>query len=300
VRIRFPVILAAAVLIGSPLNAETVRVASYNLRNYTATDRVVDKAWTPDYPKPEEEKDALRAVILAVRPDVIVFEEMGPPAYVEELRLDLERSGLLYPYSVHFEADDKDRCLAALSKIPFEKVNKITDMSFTVAGEKRSVKRGLLSLSFTTKGRGWTLYGAHIKSRYGLERDAHTNTQDRCGEAMAIRNRIQALEGKGTASMWILVGDMNDTPGSGVWNRLTEKSDKKLGVDLRPTDSHGEAWTYYYKAHDTYERIDMLLASGTMAKLIPEGGAKIFDGPEAAKASDHRLVYTDIVFPDGK
>ena len=290
--------LVFALLAAIPLRAEIVRVASYNVRNYTATDRMEDGGWTPDAPKPEAEKDALRAVIRTVHPDVIVFEEMGPPGYLEELRLDLASEGLVYPYSAHLEAADPDRHVAALSKIPFVKVGKYADLFYTVAGEKFLVKRGLLSLTFVTQGREWTLYGAHLKSRVGAQQDERKNTQERNGEAGAIRNRIGRDQPAG--SLWMLAGDMNDSPGGGAWNRLTEKSEQRLGVDLRPVDSHGEVWTYNYARKDTYERIDMLLASEKLDALVVKGSAKICDAPQAAEASDHRMIYVDLDFPDAK
>jgi endonuclease/exonuclease/phosphatase family metal-dependent hydrolase len=293
-------LLAAFLLFALALSAraEVVRVASFNLRNYTATDRIVDKSWTPDYPKDEDEKTAAREIILSVRPDIIVFEEMGPAEYLEELRLDLAREGMDYPYSAHMVAEDKERCLAALSRIPFEKVEKITDMSFTSAGEKFAVKRGLLALTFKTDGNEWTIYGAHIKSRYGSAGEAEANSRERIGEANAIRSRIQKIYKKADAPFWMLAGDMNDMPGSSVWKRLTVKGEKHLGVDLRPVDSRGESWTYYYKKADSYERIDMMLASEALAREVMPESAKIYDGPEAEKASDHRMIYVDLEFKE--
>jgi len=300
-------LLTAFLLFAAALavRAESIRVASFNLRNYTATDRVVDKSWTPDYPKAEDEKTAVREILLSVRPDLLVFQEMGPAEYLEELRLDLAREGLNYPYSAHMVAEDKERCLAALSRIPFEKVEKITDMSFTISGEKMAVKRGLLALSFKTDGREWTIFAAHIKSRYTKAGDVEANSRERIGEANAIRSRINKIYKKADSPLWMLAGDMNDAPGSSVWKRLTEKSGKALGVDLRPVDSRGESWTYCYKKMDTYQRIDMLLASEALGCAAKEKSAKIYDGPEAGKASDHRMVYVDLDFasvpkPSGK
>ena len=275
-------------------NADVVRVASFNLRNYTASDRMVDKKWTPDYPKDEDEKTAVREILLSVRPDIVMFQEMGPPEYLEEFRLDLAREGLRYEYSAHMIAVDNVRCLAALSKIPFEKVEKITDMGFTVSGEKMAVKRGLLALTFKTDGREWTIYDAHIKSRYSKSGEKEANSRERIGEANAIRSRLNKIYKKAHSPLWLLVGDMNDTPGSSVWKRLTVKSGKSLGVDLRPVDSRGESWTYRYAKMDTYQRIDMMLASDALSGAVKENSAKVYDGPEADKASDHRMVYVDL------
>jgi len=277
------------------LNAEIVRVASFNVRNYNVCDHIIDGIWTPKYPKPEEEKTALRTILRAVNPDVVVFQEMGPSEFLEELRHDLAKEGLDYPYSAHMVALDEDRCLCALSRIPFAGVTRHTDLTYSVSKIKHGVKRGLLALSFSTQGRAWTLYDAHLKSRYGSDKDPVGNRKEREGEAMAIRNRIAKDANNG---FWMLAGDMNDTPGTGTWRKLSRKYGKPLGVDLRPLDSNGEPWTYNFASRDIYERIDMLLCSTALSNFIVEGSAHIYDGPGANEASDHRLVYMELNFPD--
>lgn len=298
--IRFFLLIIVFLTVSPLASATVLRVASWNIRNYTSTDRYLGKeeGWNPDYPKPEAEKDALRTVMLAVRPDIIVFQEMGPEGYLEELRLDLARAGLDYPYSAYMVAGDPERCLAALSNVPFCEVRREGDLSFTVAGESYCVKRGLLALVFETNGLRWTLYDAHLKSRISKAAEEGLNNRIRAGEATAVRNRIQKEQG--ADSFWMLAGDMNDTPSSSVWNRLTKKSGNELGIDLKPADSHSEYWTYYYNKKDSYERIDLLMASLPMmgAGIIPEN-AKIYDGSDASQASDHRMVYVDLFFSDG-
>jgi hypothetical protein len=38
---------------------ETIRIASYNLKNYLIMDRLVEGQWRKDYPKPEAEKSII-------------------------------------------------------------------------------------------------------------------------------------------------------------------------------------------------------------------------------------------------
>ncbi|MBN1403468.1 MAG: endonuclease/exonuclease/phosphatase family protein, partial [Opitutales bacterium] len=263
----------------------------YNVRNYNVCDRVVDGAWTPAYPKPEVEKAALRAVLREVSPDVVMLQEMGGAAFLEELRQDLSAEGLLYPFSVSMLADDDERCLCILSKLPFAAILEHKELPFTVRGEKMSVRRGLLGVTFLSDaGREWRLYNAHLKSRYGSDKDPLGNRLEREGEARAVRERIL----KDGAELWLLGGDMNDTPGTGTWRRLCGKGGEKTGVDLRPLDSNGECWTYFYSSQDTYERIDMLLCSPLLFPALEAGSAKICDSEKAMQASDHRLVYVDM------
>ncbi|HNX04482.1 MAG TPA: hypothetical protein PKI32_03230, partial [Opitutales bacterium] len=117
-------------------------------------------------------------------------------------------------------------------------------------------------------------------------------------EAEALRNAMLARAGNdGDSARWLLAGDTNDEPGGAVWKRLTSKGGASIGIDLRPADGRGEYWTYYFSSRDSYERIDILMASEAMSRSIPKDSPRICDDP-AMKASDHRMLYTDLVFPD--
>ena len=73
-----PVLAAWLLLTVTPsARAERLTVATYNLENYLSTDRMVEGTYHHDYPKPETEKTALRAVIKSLNADVIAFQEMG-------------------------------------------------------------------------------------------------------------------------------------------------------------------------------------------------------------------------------
>jgi hypothetical protein len=100
----------------SGLKAEVVRVATYNVRNYLEVNRWADGRYRPNFPKPEEEKQALRAVILSVRPDILVIQEMGTGPYLEELQADLKEEGLDLPFAYVAEGADEDRHVALLSR----------------------------------------------------------------------------------------------------------------------------------------------------------------------------------------
>ena len=109
---------------------ETVRLATYNLRNYLSMDRHIEGLWRQDYPKPEHEKKIVRDIIKEVSADIIALQELGDIFYLEELRSDLQLDGLDYPYLVHMKGEDDLRHIGILSKIkPFE-VRKHTDLNF--------------------------------------------------------------------------------------------------------------------------------------------------------------------------
>ena len=81
-----------------PSSLSALTIASYNLENYLVTDRMIDGRYRKEYPKPEVEKRALRANIIAVNPDILAVQEIGDLPYLEELQRDLARDGLSYPY----------------------------------------------------------------------------------------------------------------------------------------------------------------------------------------------------------
>ena len=115
----------------SAANAETLTVATYNLENYGPADRMTEAGYRKDYPKPEAEKRALRAVIRRLSADVLVVQEMGPAPYLEELRRDLKTECCDFPFTALAVAADADRHLAILSKRPLKAVKTHTDLQFS-------------------------------------------------------------------------------------------------------------------------------------------------------------------------
>lgn len=288
--------LLFALLLPALCGAQVVRVASWNVRNYNGADRIAGGAWTPAAPKGEDEKAALRRALEAVRPDVVVFQEMGPPGYLEELRRDLAREGLDYPYSAHMTAADPERCLAALSRLPMDNVEKFDRLTYRFGGADHLVRRGVLALSFTTNGRAWRLYDFHLKSRESAALGDSATARERLSEAEAVRTLLVSRENAPGApqGLWLAAGDVNDSPGGSVWKRLTTIEKRPVGKDLRPLDARGESWTYTLVSRDSYERVDLLLSSPMLASLRKAGEPGL--AGDAPEASDHRMLYADFDF----
>ena len=80
-------------------------------------DRYIEGSWRKDYPKPEHEKQIVRAIIKEVSADIIALQELGNISYLEELRSDLKLDGFDYPYLVHMKGEDDLRHVGILSKI---------------------------------------------------------------------------------------------------------------------------------------------------------------------------------------
>src|ERR1041385_8218217 len=76
----------------NPVQAETFRVATYNVESY------VDEAVAGRAVKSAEARAKVRESILALKPDVLALEEMGSVNALEELRASLKTNGLDFPF----------------------------------------------------------------------------------------------------------------------------------------------------------------------------------------------------------
>jgi endonuclease/exonuclease/phosphatase family metal-dependent hydrolase len=277
-----------------------VRIATYNVRNYLSTNRIVDGQYKTDWPKPEAEKTALRAVIRQAHPDVLALEEMGDAKELEELRRDLAAEGADYPYSALVSAADPDRHVAVLSRVPFAKVQKYEDVEYKLGQGSEKVKRGLLEADFVTAGQAWAFYAVHLKSRLNEEGDPNDplSANRREGEAHALRDLIRKQQPLLAGALVAVVGDFNDTRDSVPLRRFLELDGKPLLHLVPAADSRGQTWTFTYPHADTYERIDFVLLSAALLPWQKDAGT-VVDIPESEQASDHRLVWVDLAFPAG-
>ncbi len=282
-------------LAASSGRAETLTVATYNIENYGPADRVTEMGFRKDYPKPEAEKRALRAVIRTLNADVLVLQEMGSQAYLDELRRDLKAEGLDYPQAALAAAGDADRHVALLSRRPLKNVVTHTDLDFAYLGGRESVKRGLLEATVATAAGDVTIFAVHLKSRFTERPDDPSCEIRRAGEATAIRDRVLKRFPSPAAARFLVVGDCNDTKASKALEHL-EKRGKTDIVELLPAaDSRGDTWTHDYRREETYTRVDHILVSPGLRQTVQGGAARIFDGDGVRAASDHRPVAVTLV-----
>ncbi len=272
----------------------TLRLATYNIRNYNSINRQIDGGYKPDWPKPEAKKTALRAVIRAAHPDILALEEMGLEPELEELRRDLAAEGLTYTYSALVHGPDPDRHVALLSRVPFAAVHPHESISYKNGGVEKMVSRGLLEVDLVTNGRPWALYVVHLKSRLDTAGDPQSATQ-RDGEARVVRDVVRQEQPLATGLVAV-VGDFNDARDSPPLKRFTELDGKPLLTISPDADSRGETWSSAYARADEYDRSDYILLSPALVPLQKAPGG-IEDVPESETASDHRLIWVDLVFP---
>ncbi len=281
-------LFAAKVFAAAPA---TLTVATYNVENYTLANRVADGVYRQDYPKPEAEKAALRAVIRRLNADVLALQEVGGPPYLAELQRDLKGAGLDYPYAAVLEAADDVRHVAVLARVPLKSVVRHTNLTFKYLGGVATVKRGLLEVRLAVGGSEWTVFVVHLKSKLTERPDDPEAALERAGEAEAVRDRVLQLFPDPASAKFLIVGDCNEARDERPVRALLARGKTVIAEWLPATDSRGEGWSYFYKKDGSYTRIDHVLVSPGLRPQVVT--ARIEDAPETLQASDHRpLVVT--------
>lgn len=275
----------------------TIRVASFNLANYLVTDRMVEGVYRFGYPKPEVEKAAVRGAIVEVAPDILAVQEIGDSGFVRELQDDLRQEGIDYPYATWLDGPDEDRHLAVFSRLPMVEVIPHSNLEFTYFGEPEKVKRGVLEVVFESGAGRWRLFNLHLKSRYTDRSDDPQSETRRVEEAMTVRELIRSRleESSGEEPPILLLGDFNDTRGSRTLKRFLQINGRPFLHEIPCLDSRGERWTHYYGREDVYSRVDYILASPAMVPWVAGDAGTVVDDPAFRTASDHRMIYVDLV-----
>jgi endonuclease/exonuclease/phosphatase family metal-dependent hydrolase len=294
--------LLGGILFGPQVSgrAETLTVATYNIENYGVADRMTDEGYRKEYPKPEAEKQALRAVIRRLKADVLLLQEVGGPAYLEELRRDLKAEGLDYPQAYVLEGNDPDRHVAVLSRRPFKAVVPHPDLEFPYFKTKERVKRGLLELTLFTAGGEVTLFAVHLKSRFTDRPDDPQSAQRRVGEATAIRDAVLERFPDPATARFLILGDCNDGKTGKAVQRLMRRGKTAVAQLLPAADGRGESWTHAYRKEETYSRVDHILVSPGLRAAVVGGAARIYDQPGVREASDHRPVVVTLELAEAK
>ena len=278
------------VLLVGVARADTLTIATYNIENYTAANRMTEAGYRKDYPKPELEKQALRKVICSLNADLLVLQEVGPAAYLEELRRDLKADGLDYPHAVLLDGPDADRHVALLARRAPKIIRQYPGLEFTYFGAREKVKRGLLEATFATAAGDLTLFALHLKSRFTDRPDDPQSAIRRAGEATAVRDAVLRRFPEPATAKFLILGDCNDARNATPIQHLLKRGKIEIARLLPAADARGETWTHVYRKEDSYSRVDHILVSPGCWAAATDGLARIYDGPSVREASDHRPV----------
>lgn len=294
----FPLLMALSCWIVITVRAETFRVAAYNLENYL--DRPTESRKNVKSPAA---KAKIRETILALKPDVIAFEEIGSLSALLELRDALKTDGLDLPHYELVTGWDTNIHVAVLSRFPMTvRHPHITD-GYLLNGRRFHVSRGFSEVDLKVNDHyEFTLIGAHLKSRRPVPEG--DEAEMRLAEARILRGLVNKKLTANPKANLIVLGDLNDTYDAKPIKEIIGRGKTKL-VDTRPAERNGDnlphptnphysprniTWTHYYGVEDTYSRIDYLLLSPAMAREWVKDETYIPAIPNWGIGSDHRPV----------
>jgi endonuclease/exonuclease/phosphatase family metal-dependent hydrolase len=296
-RLHFNFVLLLLVFSPALLHAEIFRVAAYNVENYL--DQPTESR---HFVKSAEAKAKIRESILAMKPDVISFEEMGGTNALLELRDSLKADGLDFPYWEHVSGFDTNIHVAVLSKFPITARRPHTDDNFLLSGRRFRVSRGFAEVDIRVNTNySFTLLAAHLKSKRPVpEAD---EAELRLEEAKLLREKVDAILNENPNANIVVVGDFNNTKDSPSTKAVIGTGKFKL-IDTRPAERNGDdlpnpirgrepmnvTWTYYYGVEDSYSRIDYILLSPGMAREWLRNETYVLAIPNWGVGSDHRPI----------
>ncbi len=289
---------AGLLLLAYPAQAETFRVATYNVENYL--DQPTDSRKLVKSP---EAKARVRETILAMKPDVIALEEMGGLSALLELRAALKKEGLDLPHYEFVTGFDTNIHVAVLSRFPIVARRPHTNDNFLLSGRRFRVGRGFSDVDIKVNDRyEFTLIGAHLKSRRPVPQEDEAEL--RYAEAKILRAIVDRKLAANPKANIVVLGDFNDTYNSKAIKEIVGRGNDKL-VDTRPAERNGDnqpnptnphysprniTWTHYYGVEDTYSRIDYLMLSPGMAREWIRDQTYIPKIANWGIGSDHRPI----------
>ncbi len=282
---------------GGGMAQQSFTVASYNLEGY------LDTAVATWPAKSEVARAQVQEGLRAVRADVVALQEVGSREALLDLREELRRGGLQYPYWEHVAGFDTNLHVAVLSRFPFTARRPHTNEGFLLYGRRFHVARGLAELEVQVNDHyRFTLISAHLKSR--REVAAADQAELREQEALRLRRIIDARIGSRPDINLVILGDLNDHPDSAPLRIILARGKRGALVDTRPAERNVEAragpgsgvqtrrvtWTHFYAKEDVYSRIDYILLSRGMAREWEAEGTYVLNVPDWGLASDHRPI----------
>ncbi len=281
-----------------PAAGAPVRLMTMNACNYFVPDDVQRSNFTVKF-KPIEAREALADLVAQAKADILGLSEMGGEKAVEDLQRRLKRRGIDLPYCVMVMRKGEDRGLALLSKYPIEANNSVENMPLNASGDERAgmMLRGILDVTVKVPdGRMFRLMGVHLKSR--VRRSSNADTDEvRRKEAYAVRDYLNGVMNAQEGMPLLLYGDFNDGPG----NHSVKIIGGAYGTPqymtrLKPKDSRGETWTFYYDDDDIYYVFDLIMVNDLLKKRLGRKSQRvILDSPAAKKAGDHRGIWLELM-----
>ncbi len=273
---------------------KSIRFCSYNLKNWLSMDRAYGEKVNMQS-KPEKEKEAVIATILAIKPDVLGVCEIGTKEDLNELQDRLKLAGLDLPHAEHTHGGDMDRMLGLLSAFPITAKNSQTDLTYRLGDQVIPVKRGILDATISVQpGFDFKAVGVHLKSKRDIP--GVDQSMMRRNEAFLLRQHLnKAMDAEPTVKV-LAYGDFNS-------HRNEESIDEIQGDravpekamhDILLRDANGEVWTHFWDDADDYGRLDYFFVNQALRPYVNAKQSFIYTNRDFMKASDHRPIVLTI------
>lgn len=273
-------------LTAGSLLAKEFTFAAYNVENYAPL-------MEPGQQKPRKSAEAtaaLHEIIATLDADILGVCEMGGPEQFAAFKQRLEESGLGYTDFEYVAGGDADRHLALASRYPIVARDSRSDLVLQSDFSHEKMRRGLLDVTIAvTPEVHIRCVGVHLKSKLAGMEDAEFT---RRVEARLLRKHIDAILAENPASLLLVYGDFNDTKTSPTLREVAgRRGSKTTMLPLRLCDTEGDYWTHFWKANDSYSRIDFLLVNRALGKRVVPAKCFLYRGPGWSEASDHRPLF---------
>ncbi len=269
-------------------NPGDLRFMTYNVENWLTMERRVDDQ-TVRAAKPEKEKQAVIAMIVKHRPDVLGVVEIGEAVDVADLQKRLAAAGWEMPFKSHRDLRSSPRNVLLLSKYPIVCEDKPEQEEYRIDAGYRRMQRLIVDATVDRGGDRFRFIGVHLKSK----REVQDGDQEqmRQQEARLLRRHVSAILKEDAAAPLVVFGDFNDTRNSTAMKQVVGAYRSPEYLWLVPArDSRGHSWTHYWDYQDVYSRFDYVGVSAGLKSRTDFKGSYIVDDDGWNAASDHRPV----------
>lgn len=268
---------------GGSVPGKPLVVMNWNVHNFfnDKKDSPLADEWVETTANYQKHLAAVGAVVKAMKPDVLVMQEVENMSVLKDLNDG--QLGSAYSDLELIDANDQRGIdLGVMSKVKFDSVVSHKDDVFTLAGTNGPnyhYSRDCLELHLTFNGRKLVLLGVHFRSKV-----APDDPDKRLAEAQHTRAIADALTAKDPSLAVAILGDFNDTPASTTYLAVQ-------GKDYADAPNHiadADRWSMNYNG--VHELVDHQFDDPELAKLLDVNSVTIRHGVDVDTASDHSPV----------
>jgi endonuclease/exonuclease/phosphatase family metal-dependent hydrolase len=281
---------------GAAENPDRLVFAAWNVRNYMLRPVKNDEGRTLTPAKSAESIAAVVTTLQKIRPDILGLCEMGTKSDLADLQRRLREAGLDLPHKTWVDGPDRERHLALLSRFPL-RVQHDTRTAFRLDGLSQRVRRGILDVTAQVRPDfPLRILGVHLKSNRVVPE--YDQAAFRRAESLILRGRIESILAEKPETPLIVFGDFNDTKNSPVVKGVAGRAGSRKSLTVLPlADRLGDQWTYRWDESDEYSRIDYVMVSPSLRRLVRRGVTRLHRDKNWFEASDHRPMIVTLRLP---